>query len=498
MKNYSVILCIIVLASCSSLRKNQKQTTNYIPPEKLKEDVDFAYYKLKQMHPQLYQYISKKDLDFKIDSLKQTLDKPLTPTQFYFRLQPIVTSIRQGHLSLQAPNELSKDDFLRIKKRLFTRFRYRIQDNNLYIVENRDSLYNIKPGTELISINNIPVSLYLEKYKKLISSDGFNTTFQPYYLKDMFFHFYTLENGILDSAKIETSYNDQKQTFVLHREKEPVLCDKKKEITNSTNNNFYNRSFKFLDEDNSVAYLKIKKFSHSASDKFYKSTFAEIKEAKTSYLIIDIRDNYGGSLEEINELYSYLATKPFVLIKPSQLNSSLTPLQTNYFKKSTALEYAVKGVTYPTYVFLKALNTYKGKDGKSYYKIKADHVTQPDKNAFQGKIFILVNGGSFSSSSIFSSKLKYDRRATLVGEETGGANDGSVAGFYSYQVLPNSRLTLPIGLLLVNPNIILSNTQKGVIPNVIIPQTLQDIIEKKDPQLDWIKNEIVKEKESVK
>ena len=86
----------------------------------------------------------------------------------------------------------------------------------------------------------------------------------------------------------------------------------------------------------------------------------------------------------------------------------------------------------------------------------------------------------------------------MVGEETGGANDGSVAGFYSYQVLPNSRLTLPIGLLLVNPNIILSNTQKGVIPNVIIPQTLQDIIEKKDPQLDWIKNEIVKEKESVK
>jgi len=498
LKNYSVILIIIVLASCSSVRKQRDQQDNYISSEKLKQDVDFAYYKLKQMHPQLYQYISQKDLDHKIDSLKQTLDKPLTPTQFYFRLQPIITSIRQGHLSLQSPNELSKEDILKIKKRLFTRFRYRIQDNHLYIVENKDSLHNIKPGTELISINDIPVSLYIEKYKKLISSDGFNTTFQPYYLKDMFFHFYTLENGILDSAKIETSYNDQKQTFILHRQEEPILCGEKKEISPSTNNNSFNRSFRFLDENNSTAYLKIKKFSHSASDKFYKNTFAEIKDANTSNLIIDIRNNYGGSLEEINELYSYIATQPFVLIKPSQLNSSLTPLQTNYFKKSSALEYAVKSVTYPTYVFLKALNTYKGKDGKSYYKIKADHVTQPNKDAFQGKVFVLVNGGSFSSSSIFSSKLKYDKRATLVGEETGGANNGSVAGFYSYQVLPNSRLTLPIGLLLVNPNIILSNTQKGVIPNVVIPQTLQDIIEKKDVQLDWIKKEIEKKKENLK
>lgn len=482
---------MVILVSCSSLRKHQ-QRTRYIPPEKLKKDVDFAYYKLKKMHPRLYEYISKQDLDHKIDSLKQTIYQPLTPTQFYFKLQPIITSIRQGHLSLQAPNDLSQDDLSKIRKRLFTRFRYHIQDDHLYIVQNKDSIYNIKPGTELISINDIPVSLYIEKYKKLISSDGFNTTFQPYYLKDMFFHFYNLENGILDSAKIETLYDHKKQTYVLEREKASAVCDEKAENKHSADTNSYNRNFQFLGENNSVAYLKIKKFSHSTSDTFYKNTFAEIKDAKTSYLIIDIRNNYGGSLEEINNLYSYLATQPFVLIKPSELSSSLTPLQTNYFKKTSAVKYAVKGMTYPTYFFLKTLNTYR-KDGKSYYKIKADHVTKSNKNAFHGKIFVLINGGSFSSSSILSSKLKYDKRATLVGEETGGANDGSVAGFYSYQVLPNSRLTFPIGLLLVNPNIALSYTQKGVIPNIIIPETLQDVIAQKDPQLDWVINEITKE-----
>ncbi|WP_228421983.1 S41 family peptidase [Chryseobacterium soldanellicola] len=467
------------------------RTNILIPPEKLKQDVDYAYNKLKQMHPQLYEYISKSDIDFKIDSLKKTINKPLSSIEFYFKLQPVITSIKQGHLSLQVPTEmLSKEDLLKIKRRLFTRFKYRIQGKHLYIVENRDSVQNIKPGTELVAINNIPVSEYLEKYTKLINSDGLNTTFQPYYLKDIFFHFFTLENGVLDNAKIETLYNNQKQTFIIEREKEADNCVDKKPASKTS----YNRNFKFLDEKNSIAYMKIKNFSHYSSDKFYENTFTQIKAAKSSYLIIDIRNNYGGSLEEINNLYSYLTDQPFVLIKPAQLSSGLTPLRTNYFKKSTALEYAIKSMTYPTYIFLQALNTYKGTDGKSYYKIKADNITKPKKDAFQGKIFVLMNGGSFSASSILSSKLKYDKRATLVGEETGGANDGTVAGFYSYQILPNSKLVFPIGLLLVNPNIAFSKTQKGVIPDIKIVETLQDVIEKKDPQLEWVKNEITKEK----
>lgn len=72
--------------------------------------------------------------------------------------------------------------------------------------------------------------------------------------------------------------------------------------------------------------------------------------------------------------------------------------------------------------------------------MKADKPTKPNKSAFHGKVFVLINGGSFSASSIITAKLKNDKRATLVGEETGGANDGTVAGFYSYQKLPNSEI----------------------------------------------------------
>ena len=90
MKNYSIILLAAALSSCTSIRRHNEQRATCIGPDELKEDVDYAYLKLQQMHPQLYWYISKPELDRKFDSLKGTIDESLTPLQFYFKLQPVI------------------------------------------------------------------------------------------------------------------------------------------------------------------------------------------------------------------------------------------------------------------------------------------------------------------------------------------------------------------------------------------------------------------------
>ncbi|MFZ4929258.1 S41 family peptidase [Chryseobacterium sp. Mn2064] len=502
-----MIFLLAILSSCASIRRHNEQRASCISPEKLREDVDYAYAKLQQMHPQLYWYIPKKELELKFDSLKKTITEPLTPLQFYFKFQPVIAGIREGHLSLRIPRKkFTKSEIKKFEhqKGLFSRFEYYVEGDKMFIIQNRDSIENIQPGTEILSINAIPVSDYIKKYRSLISSDGYNTTFQSYFLKDLFFNFYTAEHGLSSKATLETLYKGQKHTYNLSREsKSDTDLEKDKEMQKRTqekklndyvaSSNSYNRSFRFLDKDSSIAYIKVRSFSRDYSDKFYKKTFSQIKNANSEYLIIDVRNNYGGSLYEINNLYSYLTDQPFTLIKPSQVTSRITPLRTNYFRKSSPLEYAYKSITYPSYFFGQAFSTYK-KDGKIFYKMKADKPTKPNKEAFHGKVFVLINGGSFSASSIITSKLKNDKRATLVGEETGGANDGTVAGFYSFQKLPNSEIKFPIGLLLVQPNIDFTDSKKGVLPDVVVKETMQDIIDKKDPQLDWIKNEIAKEK----
>ncbi|UMQ42963.1 S41 family peptidase [Chryseobacterium sp. Y16C] len=508
MRKFSpIILFVLILSSCSSVRKHNEQRSSCIPPEELKEDVDYAYTKIKEMHPKLYWYIPKKQLDYKFDSLKQTIDQPLTPLEFYFKLQPVIASIKEGHLSLRIPiKKFTKKELksLENKKGMFSRFEYYVSGEHLYIIENKDSIENIKPGTEILKINDVPVPVYLKKYKNLISSDGYNTTFQPYFLKDIFFNFYSAEFGFNDTAKIETLYDKKIKTYILKRaEKSKTDFEKDKEQKKKTLerkvndyvafNDSYNRTFKFLAPDSSTAYIKVKSFSRTYSEKFYKETFAKIKNAKAKYLIIDIRNNYGGSLDEINNLYSYLASEPFTLIKRSQVTSKSSPLKTNYFRKSNALNYTFKSLLYPAFLVSQTMSTYK-KDSIVYYKMKADRETQPQKDAFHGKVFVLINGGSFSASSIIAAKLKNDKLATLVGEETGGANDGTIAGFYSYQKLPHSKISLPIGLALVQPNISFTNTERGVIPDVTITENIQDILDKKDRQMEWVMKKIVNEK----
>ena len=209
------------LASCTSIEKYNTQRTALVSPDKLREDVDFTYSKLKELHPKLYWYISKNELDFKFDSLKTTINKPLTPIEFYFKLQPVIAKIREGHLSLGIPmKRFSKKEIkaLKNKKGLFGRFEYYVENDRLYITENKDSVEQIKPGTEILSINNIAVSDYMKKYRPLISSDGYNTTFHNYYMKDIIFNFYIAEKGIMDSAKVETLFNNERKIVNLKRE----------------------------------------------------------------------------------------------------------------------------------------------------------------------------------------------------------------------------------------------------------------------------------------
>ena len=101
MKNYILfVLLLLSVISCTSVKKHNSQVSRPISVEKLKKDVDFAYNKLKKLQTKMNWYISKEKLDFKFDSLKTTITKPLTSYEFYTKVTPVLNEIRQGHLAV--------------------------------------------------------------------------------------------------------------------------------------------------------------------------------------------------------------------------------------------------------------------------------------------------------------------------------------------------------------------------------------------------------------
>lgn len=493
------------------MKKHNEQLEIPISAENLRKDIDFTKQKLEELHPKLHWYISKKELDFQFDSLKNSIISPLKPNEFYQKLAPIIANIKEGHLRLYPyERRLTKKEIKHLKnqKGLLNRYNFVVDENRIFVKDNVSKIPNMNIGTEILKINNISVIDLLRKYEPLVNSDGENTTFQKYSIARRWPAFFTAEYGILDSVKIDAKYQDKLNTFYIYREK---ISKEEKEKTKQENklltkseigktkdynivSKSFNRDLQFPTKDSTIAYLKIKTFSGSYSRQFYKQSFALLTNSPAKYLILDVRDNLGGSLSEINNLYSYLVSDNFKFINDMEVTSRTSMFKANYFNEIPALVTPIAAITYPIYLMGTALSV-KKTDDKFYLKNNGlFSLKKPKKNNFDGKIYVLINGSSFSASSIIASKLKGDRRAFLVGEETGGANDGTVAGRYSTKTLPNSKLKLPIGLMVVQPNIELSNIKKGVFPDKEISPTLQEVLQKKDVQLEWIMEEIKRNK----
>lgn len=509
LKNIFPLLFCFLFASCISVKNHNARLDVLVAPEKLREDVDYANRKLQQLHPNLYWYISKEKLDYKFDSLKTTITQPLKPNDFYQKLAPIIADVKEGHLRLVPRSKrLTKAEIKNLKKQkgLLSRYNFVLDGDRIFVKDNTDRIPNMEVGTEILTIKDIPAAELLKKYRPFVNSDGENTTFQKYIMALRWPSYFTAEFGILDSVKVETKYRNEIKTFYLQREKITKEEQKQTEVLNKKQTKTstgktkdynivtksYNRDLQFATKDSTVAYMKIKTFSGTYSKKFYKESFALLKNSPAKVLVLDVRNNLGGSLSEINNLYSYLVSDEFKFINDIEVTSRSSMFHASYFSEFSLPLKPIAAIGYPFYLIGTAFSVKKNNDR---YYLKNNGIfslKKPKKNNFKGKIYVLINGSSFSAASILPSKLKNEKRAIIVGEETGGANDGTVAGRYAIERLPNSKLYLPIGLMLIQPNIEFSNTRKGVTPHHEIILTTEQILQKRDLELDWVMNDLRK------
>lgn len=522
MKKY-LLLLIVGLASCSSVKKHNEQLNNLIPAKKLKFDIDFAYNKLQKMHPKLYWYISKEKLDFKFDSLKKTINQPMTTMKFYKKIAPVISEVKQGHTFVYPPvKQYTKKENEAIKKRginPISQFNFEIFDNKLFVVKNKSKNKTIQIGSEVVSINDKNSMELITEYDNYFTSDGYNKTFKVNFLGKRFSTIYGFENGINDSLKYVFKYNDSIKTVIIRRKnpdstktvKKTITKEIKKELTKSEKSikkaqckalkitkkiygynplsKEYNRNLKFMQTDSSVAVMSIKQFRIGNYSSFYEKSFEKIKYYKSKTLIIDLRDNGGGRLAEIKELYSYLADTSFVFLKKSEVTSKNSLFKYAYLKGGSPLLKTAKIIATPLVYPVFYLITKKDANGKYYENL----FVKPQKimpQAFKGKVFVLINGGSFSASSIISSNLKGSKRAIFVGQETGGAYNGTVAGFMPIIKLPNSKVKIKIGIMTCEPYQQKEVEGRGIFPDKEIIPTINDRVKGKDVEMEWIIQEI--------
>ncbi|AEW86976.1 peptidase S41 [Flavobacterium columnare] len=519
-KNLIVGLILILFQNCQSVHKANQHIETPIAIKKLHKDIDFVQRKLFKLHPSLEFYINKKDLKFKFDSLKQSIKNPLKPNEFYFGISRVVASVRQGHTAIQPLyKQFTRSELKYLKKKgayPLSLFSFSYIDDELIITQNYSKDITIKTGTVIKKIQGITPQYLFAKYKGTDASDGYNQTYYNRAFANKIVNYFKLEKQITDSIQVEFSYKDSLYKKLLTR----VALTKgfKKEKTKKSADSIKKRSknekeFRRAHEkeleikksifgydeikkeftrqliypttDSSLVVLRIKKFVGGKQSKAYALIFKEIENKKGKTLVLDLRNNGGGSIEEIKNLFTYISPD-FVNFVDTLKVTNRTSLATNMFRNvPKGILISLAPIVVP-YIIKNLFLIKKSPKGFFYQKSKLTDRLQPKDNNYQGKLYVLIDGGSFSASSVISANLQNINRGIFVGEETGGAFNSTVAGTLPILTLPHSKLKFRVGMMEIG--VVKKSTIKGrgVMPQVAITSKKEDYQNNKDAELQWI------------
>lgn len=545
MKNILLTVVTLFLVSCASHDKQNKHYHTKIAASALKKDVAFTKKRLVNMHPDLYWYISKSDLDKKFDSLANNLKEPLTPNEFYLKISPVVASVHQGHMSMSMVNLTWPDSLKKKYKRSIhplQHFEYEYLDNKLFVKRNKSKTDTLQVGTEIVDINGITPTDLFQKYHKTLTSDGYNQTAIPKFFARRINSFYSNELGFVDSVTMkvrcaeETFHHTVKRTFkgkekdgakVVKKETDTLkqnitaptdtiakLSKKERKIRKKalkkaaqerykkyewfgydTETKTFSKEIVYpINNDSTVAVLKIRDFS-KGKIKVYDTIFSELKKHNVQNLIIDLRGNPGGRINDVYKLAQYLNDSTFTFTQPATITKRTTFF--NILRGKKVVQQVVTAPFITIFAGIRGFSATRDDKGELKMPMQSSKLKKPNQLNYTNKLYVVTDGMTFSAAALISSHLKGRERAFFVGDETGGTFNGTVAGVMPVVKLPHSKLRLRLGLMTIKPTQQTKEEGYGVQPHVYIKPTTLDFLNDKDVELEWILNDIITKKNAL-
>lgn len=462
-----------VLIGCSVTRSNYSPHEK-LSPEALKKDFTLFRNVLEESHPSLYWFTPKDSVDYFFDHAYRQLTDSMHEREFRTLLSYVVSKLRCGHTSVRYSREYTRYlDTARLK--IFP-LSIKMWSDTMVVLGNlnrKDSA--IKRGTVLKHINNYTGNIIRDTFFNFISGDGYalNGRYQSISNRGNFGTLFRNIFGLPDSLSIDyidsTGVERSRRISIFN-----PLEDTTGRTSALTTGDISRRDIRSrglnttrniqIDTTLKSAYMTVNTFSRGNRLRgFFRRSFRVLKQHDIKYLVIDVRSNGGGDAGNSTLLTQYVINRKF------KIADSLYAI-----KRSS--HYASHIRLQPIYWFMMQFVTKKRSDGLYHFGYFERHYFKPKKkNHFDGKVYIVTGGNSFSATTLFAQALKGQKNVIIVGEETGGGAYGNTAWMIPDVTLPNSRLKfrLPKFRLVMNSDLVKEG--RGVVPDIKVLPTVESI-----------------------
>jgi len=418
-----------VLYANTSINKT-KPVDAILSPYEMLEDLDQLEKYIKRVHPSSKSGLDE-DVSKAIQNAYEKIDKPMTVGEYYFLLNEIVCKLGDAHTSIGVSG---------VNRIINVPIEY-VEDKVVCTSESNV----LKPGDIIVKLGDKDIDECIEYVKNNIPAENiyWQNMLSPHYLKR---ELYLSRLGLIEDDKVTITYKrdvkELKTTLPLE------------EVSYNQDNSFVECEI-YADEKTGI--ITIDKCLYNDE---YKETlsnaFLEYASSDIDTLVIDVRKNTGGSSRCLDELISYI--------------------NVDEYKSYIGL---IRG-SWDGWIQRSSLISHKTSNG-----IRKN--TKKDSSLlFDGEIYVLTSGYTFSSGNWFGVILKDNNLAKIVGEPTGNkpTSYGDILRF----PLDNSGIYLNMSYKeWLRPDTDKDN-EDSLYPDVLIEKTIEDVINSRDAVLEYILN----------
>ena len=486
MRLFSTLFIVIFFCSCS-VSKNYNPDKKY-SKEELQQDYSLLRNILEKKHPSLYWYTPKDSMDYFFKEGYKAIEDSMTELQFGWKiLAPLTSTIHCGHTSFSMSKGWNK--FIRHKSIPSFPLYLKIWNDTMvvsYNLNKNDSVIN--KGTIITSINGITGADIISIMFDYMVEDGYSdnvnyirlSTSFPYFHRNIFGLYKTYNVGYIDSTGTEKNisipyFNPPSDSLgkIKKQEKPEEKTGRSGRLEN----------IRSLQIDTSFALMTINSFSKGHLNSFFKRSFRELHKNNVQNLVIDIRANGGGDINNYVTLAKFLRKTTFKVADTAYSKSkNFRP----YTRHITSGFFNNIGL-----LFL----SHKETDGNYHFGFWERHTFTPKRrNHFDGDVYVLTNGLTFSASTLFCNAVKGESNVTLVGEETGGGWYGNSGIMIPDIKLPNTKLRVRLPFFRIVQYHHIAEKGTGVIPDVYVGPVYKDVVNEVDTKMEWVR-QFIKNKE---
>ncbi|HEX4792676.1 MAG TPA: S41 family peptidase [Humisphaera sp.] len=442
-------------------------------------DFDLMRAALEEAHGGIYRYSSKAQMDRGFAEQRAKLNRPMTKIEFRMLLSETVALLRCGHTSVDADEQFSKA----IKAIPMFPLRVRAEDDRLVVLFNDTADdQTIRPGMAVLSINGHNVNDVLARIWPLESADGDIEVGKKMHIPGSFAMYYWALVEKTDTFVIRAK--DQSGRIVTAtlagvsrddwaKNHNPVNAAL---LANFAKYNWGegNLALRFVD-DPKIAEMRVRLFIGDDFPKWMADTFKTLRDKGTQSLIIDLRNNGGGEDAYGALLVSYLTDKPFRYFDHISMRTISPTFKEHIDWNPEADRILREGTT------VDPAGGHLVTDGLHHQLAEQSPAAVP----FLGPVFVLTDGGTFSTAADFCAIAHHLKRATFIGEETGGGYQGNNSGLEVSLKLPNSQFEVHLPMYeywnAVSPD---QFPRRGTIPDHRAEMKVADLLDGRDTGLE--------------